>query len=252
MASGIVVRGRLGTLNLRTPTLGQGLLFPSITGAPKDRQEGIGHTDLEGLDPRIDPPAKWAGNGPGGHLEEPSHKFVQGNRRAGERLQPLEGEWLYPSLDETYLMVRDGGHIVSVGAVVRRCCLVKGRHEIGGLGIAPSQAERFWSKFLKGLVKRRLIGLKLVISDAHEDCDKQSRAYSEPVGKGFRSIGYAMPWRMSKRANRRWPPPRSAEPSCYPMLTPRRRSGARTLAQARCPDVREERDVLACIALPTP
>ena len=40
--------------------------------------------------------------------------------------------------------------------------------EIVGLGIGPSQAEPFWSAFLKGLVKRGLSGVKLVISDAHE------------------------------------------------------------------------------------
>ena len=35
-------------------------------------------------------------------------------------------------------------------------------------GIGPSEAEPFWSGFLKGLVKRGLKGVKLVISDAHE------------------------------------------------------------------------------------
>src|SRR4029079_5538853 len=32
----------------------------------------------------------------------------------------------------------------------------------------PSEAEPFWSAFLKGLVKRGLKGVKLVISDAHD------------------------------------------------------------------------------------
>ena len=43
-----------------------------------------------------------------------------------------------------------------------------GRREIIGLGIGPSEAEPFWSAFLKGLVKRGLKGIKLVISDAHD------------------------------------------------------------------------------------
>ena len=43
-----------------------------------------------------------------------------------------------------------------------------GRREIVGLGIGPSEAEPFWSSFLKGLVKRGLKGVKLVVSDAHD------------------------------------------------------------------------------------
>src|SRR4029077_7166573 len=42
------------------------------------------------------------------------------------------------------------------------------RREIGGLGIGPSEAEPFWSAFLKSLIKRGLKGVKLVISDAHD------------------------------------------------------------------------------------
>ena len=44
----------------------------------------------------------------------------------------------------------------------------EGKREIVGLGLGPSEAETFWSAFLKGLVKRGLRGVKLVISDAHE------------------------------------------------------------------------------------
>ena len=44
----------------------------------------------------------------------------------------------------------------------------EGRREIVGLHIGPSEAEVFWTDFLRGLVKRGLAGLKLVISDAHE------------------------------------------------------------------------------------
>jgi transposase-like protein len=43
-----------------------------------------------------------------------------------------------------------------------------GKREIVGLHIGPSEAETFWATFLKGLVKRGLRGIKLVVSDAHE------------------------------------------------------------------------------------
>ena len=42
-----------------------------------------------------------------------------------------------------------------------------GRREIIGLGIGPSEAETFWTEFLRGLKGRGLDGVKLVISDAH-------------------------------------------------------------------------------------
>jgi transposase-like protein len=82
--------------------------------------------------------------------------------------RPIDGEWPYLWLDATYLKVRDGGRIVSVAAIIAVAVNTEGRREIVGLGIGPSEAEPFWSAFLKGLVKRGLKGVKLVISDAHD------------------------------------------------------------------------------------
>ena len=42
-----------------------------------------------------------------------------------------------------------------------------GRREIIGLTVGPSEAETFWTEFLRSLKARGLTGLKLVISDAH-------------------------------------------------------------------------------------
>ena len=52
----------------------------------------------------------------------------------------------------------------------------KGRREIVGLGLGPSEAEPFCSAFLKGLVRRGLKGVKPVISDAHEGGLKHAAA----------------------------------------------------------------------------
>src|SRR3712207_48248 len=82
--------------------------------------------------------------------------------------RPLQGEWPYLWLDATYLKVREGGRIVSVAATIAVAADAEGRREIVGLGLGPSEAEPFWSTFLKGLVKRGLKGVRLVISDAHE------------------------------------------------------------------------------------
>ena len=54
--------------------------------------------------------------------------------------------------------MREGGRIVSVAAIIAVAVNTDGRREIVGLGIGPSEAEPFWSSFLKGLVKRGLSG----------------------------------------------------------------------------------------------
>ena len=43
-----------------------------------------------------------------------------------------------------------------------------GRREVLGMAIGPSEAETFWTEFLRKLARRGLRGVKLVISDAHE------------------------------------------------------------------------------------
>ncbi|GAB6037601.1 hypothetical protein JCM15519_21600 [Fundidesulfovibrio butyratiphilus] len=82
--------------------------------------------------------------------------------------RPLTGEWPYLWLDATYLKQREGGRVVSVADIIAVATNTEGRREIVGLHIGPSEAEPFWSFFLKGLLRRGLSGVKLVISDAHE------------------------------------------------------------------------------------
>jgi transposase-like protein len=55
-----------------------------------------------------------------------------------------------------------------VAAIIAVAVNTEGKREIVGLGLGPSEAETFWSAFLKGLLKRGLRGIKLVISDAPE------------------------------------------------------------------------------------
>ena len=74
----------------------------------------------------------------------------------------------YLWLDVTSLKVRDGGRIASVAAIIAVAVNTEGRRDIDVPGIGPSEAEPFWSAFLKSLVKRGLKGVKLVIPDAHD------------------------------------------------------------------------------------
>jgi putative transposase len=81
--------------------------------------------------------------------------------------RPLAGEWPYLWLDTTYLKVREGGRIMSVAAIIAFAVNTDGRREIISLTVGPSEAEFFWTEFLRSLKALRLNGLKLVVSDAH-------------------------------------------------------------------------------------
>src|SRR5260370_19774667 len=82
--------------------------------------------------------------------------------------RPLEGDWPYLWLDATYVKVRANGRIVSVAVIVAVAVNSDGRREVLGMAIGASEAETFWTDFLRTLARRGLRGVNLVISDAHE------------------------------------------------------------------------------------
>jgi len=82
--------------------------------------------------------------------------------------RPIEGDWPYLWIDATYLKVRQAGRIVSVAVIVAVGVNTDGRREVLGMDIGPSEAETFWTAFVRKLTRRGLRGVKLVISDAHE------------------------------------------------------------------------------------
>jgi transposase-like protein len=82
--------------------------------------------------------------------------------------RPIEGDWPYLWIDATYVKVRQNGRIVSVAVIVAVGVNTDGRREVLGMDIGPSEAEPFWTAFLRKLARRGLRGVKLFISDAHE------------------------------------------------------------------------------------
>jgi transposase-like protein len=82
--------------------------------------------------------------------------------------RPVEGEWPFLRLDATYVKVRQDGCIVSVAAPIATAVSADGRREVLGMAVGASEAETFWTDFLRRLARRGLRGVKLVISDAHE------------------------------------------------------------------------------------
>ena len=82
--------------------------------------------------------------------------------------RPIEGEWPYLWLDATYVKVRQNSRVVSAAVIVAVGVNSDGRREVLGMDIGPSEAEAFWTAFLRKLRQRGLRGVKLVISDAHD------------------------------------------------------------------------------------
>jgi transposase-like protein len=84
------------------------------------------------------------------------------------RTRPLEGRYPYLFVDAKIEKVRDGGRVARKAVVVAHAVHESGRREIIGLDIGAAETEAFWTEFLRGLVARGLVGVKLAISDAHE------------------------------------------------------------------------------------
>jgi transposase-like protein len=84
------------------------------------------------------------------------------------RTRPLAEAYPYLWLDATYHKVRVEGRVVSQATVVAIGVTVGGDRQILGVDVGASEDRAFWTAFLRGLVKRGLGGVRLVVSDAHE------------------------------------------------------------------------------------
>ena len=65
-------------------------------------------------------------------------------------------------------MIGGKGSVLSVAVIVAVGVNSDGRREVLGMDIGPSEAETFWTAFLRKLARRGLRGVKLDVSDAHE------------------------------------------------------------------------------------
>jgi transposase-like protein len=120
--------------------------------------------------------------------------------------------------------VRQNGHIISVAVIVAVGVNSDGQREVLAMDIGPSEAETFWTAFLRKLARRGLRGVKLVVSDAHEGI---KAAISKVLNATWQRCRVcATRWRMSARVGGASSPPSSPLPS--PRTTPRRQkpSGA--------------------------
>ena len=164
---------RAGTVELRIPKLRKGSYFPGFLEprrmAEKALTAVIQEAYVQGISTRSVDDLVQAMGMSGisksqvsrlcGEIDDKVQTFLN---------RPLEGDWPYVWLDATYVKVRQAGRIVSVAVIIAVGVNSDGRREVLGMDIGPSEAETFWTEFLRKLARRGLRGVKLVISDAHE------------------------------------------------------------------------------------
>jgi putative transposase len=164
---------RAGTVELRIPKLRKGSYFPSFLEprrmAEKALTAVIQEAYVQGVSTRsVDDLVKAMG-GTGVSKSQVSRLCEEIDARVKAFLdRPLEGDWPYVWLDATYVKVRRNHRIVSVAVIVAVGVNTDGRREVLGMDIGSSEAETFWTEFLRKLRRRGLRAVKLVISDAHE------------------------------------------------------------------------------------
>ena len=73
------------------------------------------------------------------------------------------------------MKLRENHRIVSMAVIVAVAVSTDGRREVLGITVMPSEAETFWSDFLRSLTRRGLRGVQMVISDAHEGLKAAAR-----------------------------------------------------------------------------
>ena len=157
---------RAGTVELRIPKLRRGSYFPGFLEPRRIGEKAltavIQEAYVQGISTRS--------------VDELGMEGVsksQVSRLCGEiddRVQtfqhrPIEGDWPYLWLDATYVKARRDHHIVSVAVIVAVAVNTDGRREVLGMTIGNSEAEPFWTDFLRSLTRRGLRDVKLVVSD---------------------------------------------------------------------------------------
>jgi putative transposase len=164
---------RAGTVELRIPKLRTGSYFPGFLEprrmAEKALTAVIQEAYIQGISTRsVDDLVKALGMS-GISKSQVSRLCEEIDDKVKAFLdRPIEGDWPYLWIDATYVKVRQNGRIVSVAVIIAVGVNSDGRREVLGMEIGASEAEPFWTAFLRKLTRRGLRGVKMVISDSHE------------------------------------------------------------------------------------
>jgi putative transposase len=164
---------RTGSIDLKIPKLRSGSYFPPFLEPRRTAEKALAaviqEAYVQGVSTRsVDELVKALGMS-GISKSQVSRLCGEIDERVSQFLnRPLEGDWPYLWIDATYVKVREAGRIVSVAVIIAVAVNTDGVREVLGMAVGPSEAEPFWTSFLRSLTRRGLRGVKLVISDAHE------------------------------------------------------------------------------------
>jgi transposase-like protein len=164
---------RVGRIELAIPKLRKGSYFPAFLEPRRSAEKAltavIQEAYVQGVSTRsVDELVKAMG-GTGISKSQVSRLCEDIDERVQAFLnRPIEGHWPYLWIDATYLKSRQGGRIVSVAVIVAVGVNTDGRREVLGVATGASEAEVFWTGFLRSLADRGLRGVKLVIADDHK------------------------------------------------------------------------------------
>jgi putative transposase len=142
---------RAGSVELKIPKLRQGSYLPEFLEPRRTAEKAltavIQEAYVQGISTRsVDDLVKALGMS-GVSKSQVSRLCGELDERVGAFLnRQIEGDWPYLWIDATYVKTR----------------------EVLGLKVGASEAEPFWTEFLRSLNRRGLRGVKLVISDSHE------------------------------------------------------------------------------------
>jgi len=164
---------RPGTVELRIPKLRRGSYFPAFLEPRRTAEKAltavIQKAYVHGISTRSVDDLVQAMGCSGVSKSQVSRFCAEIDGRVHAFLsRPTEGEGPYLWLDAAYVKVREAGRVVSVAVTIATGVNTDVRREVLGMAVGASEAETFWTDFLRGLALRGLRGVKLVVSDAHE------------------------------------------------------------------------------------
>jgi len=163
---------RAGAIELRIPKLRKGSYLPALLEPRRTAEKAlvavVQEAYIQGVSTRSVDALVQAMGMTGISKSQVSRLCGDIDERVGAFLnRPLEGDWPYLWIDATYVKVRQAGRIVSVAVIIAVGVNTDGIREVLGVAVGPSEAEPFWTDFLRSLTRRGLRGVKLVISDSH-------------------------------------------------------------------------------------
>jgi putative transposase len=209
---------RAGTVGLKIPNLRSGRYFPAFLEPRRTAEKALAavirEAYVQGVSTRsVDELVKAMGMS-GISKSQVSRLAAEIDERVGAFLnRRIEGDWPYLWIDATYVKTRENGRIVSVAVIIAVAVNTEGQREVLGMSVGTSEAEPFWTSFLRSLARRGLRGVKLVISDDHAGLMAAVAKVLKTSWQRCRvEVTCATSWSTSPRASARWSP-RSSAPS---------------------------------------